>query len=185
MKRTTALTLAVSGAAISLSSASGAYGPPPATHSGVPGGYTRVLASKTIGPAGGNLTARVGTTTVTLAIPRGALGIPLQFALRAANLQLLRQGIARQHVGGTVMLGVAVSGAKPDGTPVRGRFSAQPIELVLRGQGIGQGDRLLHWNASLSKFTLLAGTLRTDGTNEGLALRFTRGQELAVIRASR
>jgi hypothetical protein len=185
MKRAIALTVAVSGAAILLTSALGAYGPPPATHPDAPGGYSRVLASATIGPSGGTLRARVGAVNVALVVPRGILQIPLQFALRGANLQLLRRHVARQNLKGTVLMGVAVSGAKLDGTLVRGRFSDRPVEFVLRGRRLSEGDRLIHWSSGLDRFTFVALSSRLDGEAQGMAIRFTRGQELAVIRPSR
>ena len=70
----------------------GAPGPP------VPGGFSIVIASKTFGPAGGNLSAKVGKTRLRLHVNRGALNRKIVFTFTRPRLGNLRNRLPRGTV---------------------------------------------------------------------------------------
>jgi hypothetical protein len=67
--------------------AAGGYGPPPPVTPTVPGGYSVVVTSQTITPAGGTIgPVTIDGASVTLIVPAGAFPVPVQITVTAPNL---------------------------------------------------------------------------------------------------
>src|ERR1700733_1461729 len=83
MLGSTALAVAAAGGAL----ASTGYGPPGPAAPTVPGGFSAVVTSQTIGPAGGKIgPVSVDGVTTTLTVPAGAFPGPVQITLTAPDL---------------------------------------------------------------------------------------------------
>jgi hypothetical protein len=118
--------------------AQAAYVPPP-TSTPAPGGYTAVVTSVTVGPAG----ARIGPVLidgllVTLTIPPGTFTTPVQITLTAPNVQGVSDPGFRDIGGVGVLIEV-------NGKPYTGTFG-HSLTLDISGAGITSRDHLAAWN---------------------------------------
>ena len=101
--------------------AQAAYVPPP-TSTPPPGGYTAVVTSVTVGPAGARIgPVRIDGLLVTLTIPPGTFTTPVQITLTAPNVLGVSEPGYRAIGGVGVLIEV-------DGKPYTGTFnhSAHP-----------------------------------------------------------
>src|ERR1039457_5792082 len=92
--------------------ASTGYGPPAPGAPAVPGGYSAVLTSQTIGPAGGKVgPVSVDGITTTLTIPAGAFPVEVQITLTAPDLAAIgAAGFAGHRAVAGVGIGVQANG---------------------------------------------------------------------------
>jgi len=118
--------------------AQAAYVPPP-TSTPPPGGYTAVVTSVTVGPAGARIgPVRIEGLLVTLTIPPGTFTTQVQITLTAPNLHgVIEPGF--RAIGG---VGVLI---EVNGKPYTGSFGHQ-LTLDISGAGINSRDHLAAWN---------------------------------------
>jgi hypothetical protein len=152
----------------------GAYGPTPTPSPPPSSGTTPVLASATRGPAGGSITTHVGQTRVTVGVPPGALGAPVQLTLVAL------EHVKRAAKLGRVVAGIGVRASTLEGTPVAGRVSRRPMTVTLTNPRFASNDRVVVWNPANAAFVPVRPRLvtRARGT---LTIRFNRTAEFAVV----
>jgi len=144
------------------------YGPAPAPGV-VPGGFTTVVTSVTIGPTGGTIgPVTVDGAAVTLAIPAGAFPASVQITVTAPDLAA---------IGGAVAgVGVQVT---ENGAPFPGTF-ATPVTLTVHSASITAGSTVVVWNGTAfvtdTSSTVAAGTATVS---------FDHDPDFAVLAGSR
>jgi len=151
------------GAALVVASAGGAlaaagYGPPGPPPPPVPGGYSVVVTSQTIGPAGGTIgPVNVNGTSVTLTIPAGAFPVPVQITLSAPDLAAI--GTAG-FFGHSAVAGVGIQ-VQENGSPYPGTF-LKPLTLTMSSSSITSSGIVVVWNGTAfvaeSAATVTAGS---------------------------
>jgi hypothetical protein len=117
------------------------YGPTPPVVT-PPGGFSVVITSRTITPAGGVIgPVLVGRADATLTIPAGAFPVPVQITLTAPGLAAFGTAGVRGYrtVGG---IGIQV---QEDGSPYPGSFR-KPVTVTLRSRQITSGSIVQTWN---------------------------------------
>jgi hypothetical protein len=149
------------------------YGPPPPpTGVAPPGGYSDVITSQTITPAGGTIgPVVVDGATVTLVIPAGAFPVSVQITITAPNL--LAVGDAGT-AGYRVVAGVGIQ-VQEHGSAYRGTF-LKPLTLTIRSSSITSSSVVVIWNGT-------AFVTETDATvASGVAVvRFDTDPDFAVL----
>ena len=164
-------------AALVVASAGGAmaasgYGPPGPAPPPVPGSYSVVVTSQTIGPAGGTIgPVDVSGIPVTLTIPAGAFPIPVQITLTAPDLAAIgTSGFA----GHSVVAGVGVQ-VQENGSTYPGTF-LKPLTLTISSSSITSSSIVVVWNGTA--FVAASGTTVTAGS---AMATFDSGQDFAVL----
>jgi hypothetical protein len=120
------------------------YGPP-STHSltGIPGGYTSVITSVPIGPAGGTIgPLTVNGAMVTITIPAGAFSTTVLITVTQADLGGLAAAMPRYEVVAGVGIQVTVNGQ-----PYAGTF-LKPLTATIRSSQITASSVVQVWNGS-------------------------------------
>jgi hypothetical protein len=147
--------LVVGGAGRAL--AAGSYGAPPPVAPVVPGGFSAVVTSQTIGPAGGTIgPLSVDGITTTLTVPAGAFPVPVQITLTAPDLASIGAG---GFAGHSAVAGVGIQvqehGAKYPGTFLKS------LSLTLSSSSITSSSIVVVWNGTAfvteSSATVTAG----------------------------
>lgn len=137
-----AVALGTAGVA-SASTASRQSVPPPVTTPLPPGGFSAVVTTQTIGPAGGTVgPVTVAGAGVTIHIPAGAFSSPMQVVITAADLAAVPPAPGMMVVAG-VGVGVDLNGAKFSGT-----FS-KPITIDIASPKITASSEVGTWNGSM------------------------------------
>jgi hypothetical protein len=121
------------------------YGPP-STQSltaGIPGGYTSVITSVPIGPAGGTIgPLTVNGAMVTITIPAGAFSTTVLITVTQADLGGLTAAMPRYVVVAGVGIQVTVNGQ-----PYAGTF-LKPLTATIRSSQITASSVVQVWNGS-------------------------------------
>ncbi len=122
---------------------SSAYGPPSAaTGATPPGGYSAVVTSQTITPAGGTIgPVSVGGVSATLIIPAGAFPVSVQITLTAPNITLVGSA---GTAGYRAVAGVGVQ-VQENGSPYPGTF-LKPLTVTIRSSSITTSSVVMVWN---------------------------------------
>ena len=130
-----------------------AYGPEAPPGPPVPGGFSIVLASHTIGPAGGTLAARTGRTSIRLVVRPRTLKQRVQFTLTRPRLSQLKSSTPK---GTRLVTGFALLANRVDGTPIRGAFSKTTVRLTVSDTRISQEINRARLEQSLHRFVRVA-----------------------------
>jgi uncharacterized RDD family membrane protein YckC len=146
----------VAAALAAVATAAAGYGPSVPPGSPVPGGFSTVIASKTFGPNGGTLTARIGKTGFELHIQHGALRSRIQFTLTAPRLRNLGAHVPHGTVATT---GVALLATYPNGHFVVGPLGKSGVRLTVVDRRITKHSIVLVWNQRTRRFTRLRATI--------------------------
>ena len=124
--------------------AAGGYGPPAAVPPTVPGGYSVVVTSQTITPAGGKIgPVTVNGASVTVIVPAGAFPVPVQITVTAPNLGAI--GTAG-FSGFKVVAGVGIH-VQENGSTYPGTF-LKPLTLIMSSSSITASSILTVWNGT-------------------------------------
>jgi hypothetical protein len=125
--------------------ATGEYGPPQsAAGAAPPGGYSAVITSRTITPAGGTIgPVVVDGATVALVIPAGTFPGAVQITITGPNLFAV--GRART-VGSETIAGVGVQ-VQENGSAYPGTFP-KPLALTIRSSSITASNVVAMWNGT-------------------------------------
>jgi hypothetical protein len=126
-----------------------AYGPEAPPGPPVPGGFSTVLASRTIGPAGSTLAARTGRTSIRLVVGRRTLKQRVQFTLTRPRLLQLKSATPK---GTRIVTGFALLANRLDGTPISGAFSKTNVHLIVSDTRISTKSTVLGWKPNLRRF---------------------------------
>jgi hypothetical protein len=120
------------------------YGPSsPVSATGVPGGYTSVITSVPIGPAGGTIgPLTVDGATVTLTVPAGAFSTQVLITVTQADLS----GLAARMPGYVIVAGLGVQ-VTINGQPYSGMF-LKPLTVTIRSSQISASSVVQVWNGS-------------------------------------
>lgn len=133
-----ALLLASAGAAL----AAGGYGPPPPPVPPVPGGFSAVVTSVTIGPAGGTIgPVRVDGFLDKIVVPPGAFPVPVQITVTAPNVRAIGDA---GFPGFEAISGVGIQ-VQRNGSPYRGAFR-KPLKLDTTSPSLTRSDIVVRWN---------------------------------------
>lgn len=132
--------------------ATGGYGPTsPTGPASTPGGYTSVIAVKTISAAGGSLNTPVAGSTLTITAPPGALTPGDQIQVTAPSLRGVQTALP--HTGFTgyrAVAGVGIGVRSASGARVTTTF-AKPITVKLTGSALGvPGEKVLEFTGPSS-----------------------------------
>lgn len=163
-------TMLVTGAGGAL--ASSGYGPPSPGAPSVPGGYSAVVTSQTIGPAGGKLgPLSVDGVTVTLTVPAGTFPVAVQITLTAPNLAAVGgAGFAGHRAVAGVGIQVQEHGAVYPGTFLK------PLTLTMSSSSITTSSVVVVWNGSV--FVTEPGATLAAGS---ATVTFDRDPNFAVL----
>jgi hypothetical protein len=112
------------------------YGPPTPPTSSAPGGFSAVVAAKTIGTGGGSLSGTVAGAQVTVTIPANALSSAADVELVAPQLSAIPQAVAGVGVY------LFVNGEKFSGS------LATPATITITNPAISASDTIDVWNGS-------------------------------------
>ena len=142
--------------------AAGGYGPPPPVPPTVPGGYSVVVTSQTITPAGGTIgPVTIDGASVTLIVPAGAFPVPVQITLTAPHLGAIGTAGFRRF---KVVAGVGIQ-VQENGSTYPGPF-LKPLSLDMSSSSITASSILAVWNGTAfvtdSEFTALSGELKAS-----------------------
>jgi hypothetical protein len=100
----------------------------------VPGGYSVVVTSQTITPAGGtNGPVTVDGASVTLIVPAGAFPVPVQITLTASRFLGLREDLGVDPVPGFCMISCLLKGDQL-AHQVAGNFPRVLVHELRRGR---------------------------------------------------
>ncbi len=150
--------------------AAGGYGPPPPVTPTVPGGYSVVVTSQTITPAGGTIgPVTIDGASVTLIIPAGAFPVPVQITLTAPNLETISTAGFR---GFKVVAGEGIQ-VQENGSTYPGLF-LKPLTLDTSSSAITASSVVAVWNGTAfvtdPDMTALSGELKAGfDTNSDFA----------------
>lgn len=154
--------MVVAGAAMVAGSAGRAmaadgYGPPGPGTATVPGGFSAVVTSQTIGAAGGTVgPVDVAGIPTTLTVPAGAFSGPVQFTLTAPDLASVGAGGFSGH---RAVAGVGIKVQK-NGSTYPGTF-LKPLTLTMSSSSITTSSIVVVWNGTAfvteSSATVTAG----------------------------
>jgi hypothetical protein len=172
------LVAAVFGPSAAAMAAGGGYGPSPSTGpSGVPGGFTTVVTTKTVGPGGGSLTGLVAGAAFTIRVPAGAFGKPVEIEVTEPVLASTGAALGKLgYPGYRAVAGVGVKVLTTSGTPLQGSF-AKPLTVTLRGSSLGvRGERVLGW---VSADTV--SVVRSTQSPGSASVQLTADPDLTVI----
>jgi hypothetical protein len=152
--------------------AADSYGPPPPGPS-VPGGYSVVVTSQTVGPSGGTIgPVRVGGLHVTLTVPAGAFPVRVQITVTHPNVsQIGSAGFA----GYRALDGVGIQ-VQEHGSTYPGEF-LKPLTMRDSSGRITSADVLVVWNGSA--FVMASGAKIRPGL---AADSFDSDPDFAVLR---
>ena len=151
-----------------------AYGPEAPPGPPVPGGFSIVLASRTIGPAGGTLAARTGRTSIRLVVGPRTLKQRVQFTLTRPRLSQLKSATPK---GTRLVTGFALLANRVDGTPIRGAFSKTTVRLIVSDTRISKKSTVLGWKQSLHRFARVAA----DVSSHRASVTTRRSGEYLVV----
>ena len=129
-----------------------AYGGPPPPPA--PGGYTAVVTSVTVGPAGRQISVRVGVCLASLTIPPGTFKTSVQVTITAPTVQDIGDG---GHPGFRAVCGIGVL-IEVNGKPYTGTFG-HSLTLDISGVVIKPGARVAVWNGK--KFVFVSAPVVT------------------------
>ncbi len=143
---------------VAATAAVAAYGPEatPGTYL-PPGGFTLVIASRTIGPNGGVLNAKHGPTRLHLRIPAHTMSQRVQFTFTRPRLSGLKNAIPK---GMRLHAGFALLANRTDGTPTRGWFSRRRVSIVISNRTLNKKTRVLAWNKARNRFVRVPAASR-------------------------
>jgi hypothetical protein len=131
----------LAGHAYAASGAGRQYGPPPPP-AGVPGGFSTVITSVTIGSGGGTIgPVSANGASVAISVPAGAFSQSVQISVTAPDLAAVPRS-----AGNTVVAGVGVQ-VGLDGATYPGAFH-KPITATMSSSGITPGSTVYMWNGS-------------------------------------
>jgi hypothetical protein len=115
--------------------------PPPVTTPAPPGGFTAVVTTVTIGPAGGVVPVTIDGVHITVDIPAGAFPSDVQLTVTAPDL-----GAITPTTGFTVTTGVGIH-ITLDGAPYPGTF-LKPVTVSFTSPRITPSSVVVVWNGS-------------------------------------
>jgi hypothetical protein len=116
--------------------------PPPVATPLPPGGFSAVVTTQTVGPAGGTVgPVAVNGAEVTIHIPAGAFPADVQITITAANLSDIPPAPGFRVVAG-VGVGVSMNGAKYSG------MFLKPITVDIASPNIDASSMASIWNGS-------------------------------------
>ena len=126
-------------------SAASNYGPPPPAAGLVPpGGYSGVITSQTITPAGGTIgRVTVDGATVSLVIPAGAFPVPVQITMTGPDLFAVGSA---GTAGYKAVAGVGIQ-VQENGSTYPGTF-LKPLSLTVRSSSITSSSVVMVWNGT-------------------------------------
>lgn len=131
-----------------------AYGPPPPPPA--PGGYQVVVATATIGPAGGVIgPVEIDGCRVALTVPPGTFTTRVTISLTAPSVSGVGDG---GHPGYRAVCGVGV-GITVNGHAYTGSFG-HALRLVISGVQIRSNDRVAEFNGT--SFVFIGATVQGD-----------------------
>ena len=138
--------------------ASSGYGPPAPAAPVVPGGYSTVVTSQTIGPAGGTVgPVSVDGITTTLTVPPGAFPVSVQITLTAPDLAAIGDAGVVCH---WAVAGVGIQ-VQEHGSTYPGTF-LKPLTLTASSSSITSSSVVVVWNGTAfvteSSATVTAGS---------------------------
>jgi len=121
--------------------AAGQYGPPPPPANPEPG-FTTVVTSVTVCPAGGIVgPATVDGASVKLIVPPGAFSTCVQITIFEGDLAVIRGAV---FAGFTAITAIGVI-ATLNGAEITGTF-AKPLTLIVDDSGIAAASIATTWN---------------------------------------
>jgi hypothetical protein len=133
---------ATGGAALAATASETGYGPPPVSTPLPPGGFSTVITSVTISPAGGTVGPfTVDGCTVTTTVPAGAFAMSVQITLTAPDLAAIPPQHHRVVVCGEGIT-VSVNGVKFAGTFLK------PITTTFGSPNITAASDVTIWNGT-------------------------------------
>jgi hypothetical protein len=139
-----------------IAAAATAYGPPPPPTSVPPGGFTAVVTSVTIGPAGGTIgPVSVDGVDLTIAVPPGTFPAVVQITVTAADL-----GLITPPAGSTVVAGAGIE-VTLNGAPYPGTF-LNAVTATFRASTITPSSDVVVWNGT--SFVIDPASTTTAGT---------------------
>jgi hypothetical protein len=148
---------AAASALVVVAAASADYGPVAPPGPPVPGGFSVVIASRTIGPGGGSLSATTGHAAVRLAVPAHALTRRVQFTITRPRLSGLRAATPK---GQRLIVGFALLANDSNGRQIRGWFSRRPVVLTLSGRALTRTAQVFAWSPGRHRFVRYAAVIR-------------------------
>jgi hypothetical protein len=146
------------------------YGPPPVTTPAPPGGFTTIVTTVTVGPAG----ATIGPLTVdgaalTIVVPAGAFAADVQLTVTAPDLAAIPpQGGATVAAGAGIT--ISQGGAAYPGTFLR------PITATFAAPAITAASSVVVWNGTA--FVTAPGSATAAGT---ASVSFDSDPDFAVM----
>lgn len=166
------LSLAVPGVAFA---AGTGYAPPPATPTGVPGGFNAVVTTATIQPSGGALTGTINGDVITVTVPAGAFTQATQVVLTSGDVtQIGSGGIA----GKTAVLAFGISFVV-NGQSFAGTFPT-PVTVTVKGN-FTSADELVSYNSSTGTWEPVPGATVANGV---ITFTVTGDPNFAVLASS-
>jgi hypothetical protein len=135
------------GAGASYSGGTGAGGTgTPAAGPTTPSGFTTIATTQTIQPSGGTVNATVGSTTVGVTVPAGALASPVQVVITSGTTSALNGLPAGSQP--TLAIGI---GFEQNGQKVTGTFN-DPITVTISAPGITTADQVVIYDPATSSY---------------------------------
>ena len=162
----------VAGSAFAATAASGYGPPPPGAGTAVPGGYSAVITSQTITPAGGTIgPVNVNGASVTLVIPAGAFPVAVQITLTAPDLTLVGDA---GRAGFKAVAGVGIQ-VQENGSAYTATF-LKPLTLSMSSSSITSSSVVVVWNGTA--FVADTGATVTSGA---AVVKFSTDPDFAVL----
>src|SRR5580693_296633 len=145
----------VCGTAGIAAAAATAYGPPPPATSVPPGGFTAVITTVSVGPAGGTIgPVSVDGADLTVTVPRGAFPSVVQITVTAPDLSLITP-----PAGITVVAGAGIQ-VTLNGAPYPGTF-LKAVTATFRSSKIMPSSDVVVWNGT--SFVIDPASTTTEG----------------------
>lgn len=161
-----------------LAAPAGGYGPTaPTGAAGAPGGYTTVLATRTVGPGGGTVLVTVPGAVARITVPAGAFAASVQVEVTGPRLTEVTAGLSAVGFPGYAALaGLGVKVLTSSGQPITGSF-ARPVQITLVASSLrSAGEKVLRLDGPVAASVMPAVTSAGQ-----VSFTITADPDIAVI----
>ena len=165
--------LAAAAFAVSALAAGGGYGPPPPIPPNIPGGFTAIVAAKTIPTAGGAFTVNVAIGTTGVSVPANTFTKPAYIILTKGTVSGVNKHLPSTLKGGTAVFAMGIFA----GNNGKALHASKAVTLTIKGSRIKGRDKVVVYSTSRKRFVSISATV----TSGKAVVHVQPATELAIV----